>query len=40
MSIIVASGDAISKSPINTSQSKQMFSFPKAKRFAEAKNSG
>lgn len=35
MSVIVASGESISKSPINQSKSKQMFSFPKALRFPE-----
>lgn len=39
MSIIVASGDVISKSPLNHSTSKQMFSFPKAGRFNKLKGS-
>jgi len=33
MSVIIASGEVINKSPLNHSQSKQMFSFPKAERF-------
>ncbi len=33
MSIIVASGEQINKSPLNTSLTKQMYSFPKADRF-------
>lgn len=33
MSVIVASGEAISKSPINTSKSKMMYSFSKSVRF-------
>jgi len=33
MSVIIASGEPISKSPLNKSLSKQMFSFPKAERF-------
>ena len=33
MSVIVATGEAISKSPINSSKSKQMFSFSKSSRF-------
>lgn len=33
MSVIVASGEQISKSPLNKSVTKQMFSFPKADRF-------
>lgn len=33
MSIIIASGDQISKSPINNSTAKMMYSFPKDKRF-------
>lgn len=40
MSIIVASGEAISKSPLNTSKAKQMYSFPKAERFQKLKGSG
>ncbi len=40
MSIIVASGEAISKSPLNHSTSKQMFSFPKAERFQKLRGSG
>jgi hypothetical protein len=33
MSIIIANGEKISKSPLNTSISKQMYSFPKSQRF-------
>jgi hypothetical protein len=33
MSIIVATGEVICKSPQNSSKSKQMYSFPKAQRF-------
>jgi len=33
MSIIVASGDTISKNILNQSKSKAMYSFPKEKRF-------
>lgn len=33
MSVIIASGEPISRSPINKSTSKQMYSFPKADRF-------
>lgn len=40
MSIIVASGEAISRSPINTSVSKQMFSFSKAERFPKPPSNG
>lgn len=40
MSIIVASGEQISKSPQNTSKSKQMFSFGKADRFEKIRSSG
>ncbi len=39
MSIIIATGDAISKSPLNQSTSKQMYSFPKAGRFNRINNS-
>jgi hypothetical protein len=39
MSIIVASGEQISRSPLNQSTSKQMFSFPKAERFQRVKTS-
>jgi hypothetical protein len=38
MSIIVASGDQISKSPLNTSTAKQMYSFSKSDRFSKLKN--
>ena len=40
MSIIIAKGEQISKSPINTSTAKQMFSFTKTERFPKLKNSG
>lgn len=40
MSIIVASGEAISNSPLNHSKSKQMFSFGKAERFPKIKSNG
>jgi hypothetical protein len=40
MSLIVASGEQISKSPLNNSQSKQMFSFSKAERFQNARLDG
>lgn len=40
MSIIVASGEQISKSPLNHSQSKQMFSFNKAERFEKLRLDG
>jgi len=40
MSIIVASGEQICKSPLNHSQSKQMFSFSKAERFEKIKLEG
>ena len=41
MSITIKSGEAISRSPVNDSISKQMYSFPKAKRFPDPpKNSG
>jgi hypothetical protein len=33
MSIIVASGEKISNSPLNTSLTKQMYSFSRAGRF-------
>ncbi len=33
MSIIIASGETISKSPLNNSPSKMMYSFPKTQRF-------
>jgi hypothetical protein len=33
MSIIIASGEAISKSPINHSPTKMMYTFPKTQRF-------
>lgn len=33
MSVIIESGEVISKSPLNNSSSKMMYSFPKAERF-------
>lgn len=33
MSVVVSTSEQISNSPINNSKSKQMFSFPKSKRF-------
>jgi len=33
MSVIVSTADEINKSPLNTSPSKQLYSFPKTKRF-------
>ncbi len=39
MSMIVASGEQISKSPLNTSLTKQMYSFPKADRFKSTNRS-
>ncbi len=39
MSLVIASGEQISKSPLNTSNSKQMFSFPKEERFRYFKKS-
>ncbi len=40
MSVIVASGEAISKSPINTSKSKMMYSFSKSSRFPKQDRRG
>lgn len=40
MSLVIASGEQISKSPINNSKSKQMYSFPKAQRFRDSKDIG
>jgi hypothetical protein len=40
MSIIVASGEQISKSPLNHSSSKQMYSFSKADRFQKLRLDG
>lgn len=40
MSIIVSKGDQISKSPLNHSKSKQMFSFPRAERFEKLRLDG
>lgn len=37
MSLIIASGEQISKSPLNSSKSKQMYSFSKADRFKQLK---
>ena len=39
MSIVIASGETISKSPLNKSTAKQMFSFPKADRFQKIRPS-
>ena len=39
MSIIIASGEPISKNLLNTSKSKQMYSFPKELRFKLQKSS-
>jgi hypothetical protein len=39
MSIIIASGEQISKSPLNQSTAKQMYSFPKSERFSRIKTS-
>jgi hypothetical protein len=38
MSVIVAQGEVINKSPLNTSTSKAMYSFPKTKRFFDVKS--
>ena len=35
MSVIVVSGEAISKSPQNQSKSKQMYTFPREERFSK-----
>ena len=40
MSIIAEKGDKISKSPLNHSQSKQMFSFGKSERFQKQRVDG
>ena len=40
MSVIIASGEQISKSPLNLSKSKQMFSFNKADRFQRLRIDG
>ena len=40
MSIIVAKGETICKSPINTSKSKLLYSIPKDERFKKLKLSG
>ncbi len=37
MSVIIASGEVISKSPMNNSTSKMMYSFPRTERFAYQK---
>lgn len=39
MSIIIASGETISKNVLNKSTSKQMYSFPKENRFRMTKSS-
>ncbi len=38
MSVIIASGEQINKSPLNNSISKQMFSFPREERFRKKSN--
>lgn len=38
MSVTVSTPDEINKSPLNTSPTKQLFSFTKAKRFNIATN--
>jgi len=40
MSIIIASGEQICKSPLNHSSSKHMFSFSKAGRFEKLRLDG
>ena len=40
MSIIVAKGEVICKSPINTSKSKMLYSIPKDERFKKLKMTG
>jgi hypothetical protein len=37
MSFILESGEVVSKSPLNTSTSKQLYSFPKTQRFFKFK---
>jgi hypothetical protein len=37
MSIVIVTGDKISKNPLNTSKSKQLYSFPKSERFRDTK---
>ena len=39
MSVIVKSKEEISKSPLNMSQSKQLFSFPRSERFPKIRDS-
>jgi hypothetical protein len=38
MSVIIAQGEVISKSPMNTSTAKARYTFPKTKRFLEFKS--
>jgi hypothetical protein len=38
MSVIIAQGEVICKSPMNTSTSKAMYSFPKTRRFFDIKS--
>jgi hypothetical protein len=38
MSVILAAGEQISKSPLNNSPSKQLYSFSKADRFTKMKS--
>ena len=38
MSIVVMKGDKISRHPCNTSLAKQLFSFPRSKRFKDQKS--
>ena len=40
MSIIVAKGEAICKSPTNNSKSKMLYSIPKDERFKKFKKTG
>ncbi len=40
MSVIVAKGEQICKSPVNNSKSKQLYSIPKEERFKKLKLSG
>ncbi len=39
MSVILAAGEQISKSPLNHSQSKQLYTFAKAERFSNLRSS-
>jgi hypothetical protein len=38
MSVIIAQGEVISKSPLNTSTAKMMYSFPRTQRFFNQKS--